>query len=66
MILSQVTPPLHYELLADYTGDAGSTVYCSMNWGQGNGHNGIYLENTYYSGNNFSGNRIDMVMDPIN
>lgn len=66
MVISQVNPPLHYEFLADYTGDAGSTAYYSMNWGNGGANNGMYLDNAFYPGANYSSSRTDMVLDPLN
>ncbi len=66
MVLSQVDPPLHYEFLADYTGDAGSTTYYSMNWGEGGNYNGMYLDNAFYPGADYSNSRTDMYLNPLN
>lgn len=66
MIISQVTPPLHYEFLADYTGDAGSVTYFSMNWGRGGLDNGMFLDNTFYPGADYSSSRQDMFLEPLN
>lgn len=66
MILSQVNPPLQYESLGEYTGDAGSIAHFSMNWGNGGLYDGMYLDNTYYPESDYSSSRKDMFLDPIN
>lgn len=42
------------------------TAFYSMNWGEGGNYNGMYLDNAFYPGADYSNSRTDMYLNPLN